>query len=63
MYVFAIVVASHKYLGVGFINGGFLGKFILQVVEHCLDRTVKQPAHKSESKYVSALHHGFVVKT
>ncbi len=63
VYVGPVVVAGLDYLGIGLVNGGLAGKLILKMMHGSLQRTVKQPAHEAESKYVAALQHRLVVKS
>ena len=61
--VVTVVITALHHLGVGFVDGGFLGKLVLEHVKRAFERAVEEPAHKAERKHIAALEGSFVVET
>ena len=61
MRVVAIVVASLNHLDIGLSDGGLLGKFLLEEIEHQVQVAVEEPADESQGEHIAAFQHGLVV--
>ena len=61
MGVVTVVVASLNHLDVSLSDGGLLGKFILEEVEHQVQVAVEEPAYQSQCKHIAAFQDGLVI--
>ena len=63
MDIMTVVESGLKHFGVGFEDSRFLGKFLAQMMQSGLERTVEEPAYQAKGEDIAALEHALVIQT